>query len=141
MAFLAMVLGGVLSQSPQLQAEALKVAHGTVARSIDAALPAIPLERWLQQQFGPEVKIAWEVNDCGEATGSSADVARDLPFCVEASARLRDGRDVTLAFLAGTMNKGLGSGPLALYNGTMRFRGESTTLHALRELPKLLRAK
>jgi hypothetical protein len=76
-----------------LQAEALKATKQTVVRSIDATLPAITLERWLQQQLGPRVEIVWEVNDCGEATGPSADQARDLPFCVEASAQVSGGRN------------------------------------------------
>jgi hypothetical protein len=79
MAFLALLLHGLLSQSPQLEAQALRTAKATVIRTIDSALPAITLDLWLQQQLGSGVEIAWEVNDCGEATGSSADNRRDLP--------------------------------------------------------------
>ena len=140
MAFLALMLHGVLSQSPQVQAEALRTAKETVVRAIDSTLPAITLELWLQQQLGPGVEIAWEVNDCGEATGSSADNGRDLPFCVEASAQLREGRNLTLAFFAGTDKTGLSNAPIRLYYGALSIRGGADTLHALRDLPKLLKA-
>jgi len=141
MTFLALVLHGLLSQSPQLQTEALRTAKETIVQAIDSTLPAIPLELWLQQQLGPRAQIAWEINDCGEATGSSADFGRDLPFCVEASAQLREGRTLTLAFWAGTAKTGLSSAPITLYHGTLSSRGAGNTLNALRDLPTLLKAQ
>jgi len=77
MPLLALVVHGLLSQSPQVQAEAVRAAKATVVQTVDRTLPATTLESWLQQQLGPRVAIGWEVNDCGEATGSSADVGRD----------------------------------------------------------------
>lgn len=138
MAFLALLLHGVLSQSPRVQAEALRATKHTIVRTIDSTLPAMTLERWLQQQLGPRIEIHCEVNDCGESTGSSADAGRDLPFCVEASALVRDGRTLTLAFFAGTGQTGLTNGQLTLYYGGTSFLRSGETLHALRDLPRLL---
>jgi hypothetical protein len=88
------------------------------------------------------LEIAWEVNDCGETTGSPADIGRDLPFCVEASAALPGGRKLTLAFLAGTRKTGLGNGPLRLYYGAISpSRDARETLRVLRDLPKFLKAQ
>ena len=142
MAFLSLLFFAVLSQSPQLQAEAIRATKQKIVRTIDPTLPAMTLERWLQQQLGPQVEMAWEVNDCGEASGSAADAARDLPFCVGASAELPDGRNLTLFFFSGTAKTGLSSAPLELYFGAISpFRGDGETFDALRDLPKRLMAQ
>src|ERR1700730_8140719 len=54
------------------------------ASELDSKLTAEPFGRWLTRIAGPDAAIAWEVNDCGEQTGSPADRLRDIPVCVQA---------------------------------------------------------
>ena len=56
---------------------------------------------------GSRSKLAWEVNDCGEATGSAADKDRDLPVCVEARGRVSRGREIVVSVAVGTSRTGL----------------------------------
>ena len=52
------------------------------------------------------MKIKYEVNDCGEQTGTSADKGRDFPMCVEAMA---DSLDVHISVVlgVGTFKRGI----------------------------------
>src|SRR5438309_11974924 len=59
---------------------------------LDPRLPRQRFDRWFKEIVGPSAKIEWEVNDCGEQTGSPADKGRDFPFCAQAEATLPDGR-------------------------------------------------
>ncbi|HEY7544189.1 MAG TPA: hypothetical protein VID27_04870, partial [Blastocatellia bacterium] len=78
---------------------------------LDRSLPDQQLAEWLSQTVGAEAKIVWEVNDCGERTGSSADIGRDFPICVEARSELFGGRNVTLMIAVGTFSKGIWGQP------------------------------
>src|SRR5271165_3689883 len=53
---------------------------------LDPALPPASFEKWLHAEAGADAEFHWEVNDCGEQTGTAADRGRDLPMCVEAQA-------------------------------------------------------
>lgn len=61
----------------------VSAAKETLARDLDSDLPALPLEEWLRGLVGETARVAWEVTDCGEQTGTSADPERDLPTCAE----------------------------------------------------------
>lgn len=142
MTLVALTFAVGLSQSPNLEAQAVKVMKETVVETINTGLPPMTLERWLQQQLGPRVEISWELNDCGEATGSSADVGRDPPFCAEASAVMPDRRKVTLTFFAGTEKTGLSSGSPKIYHGSMaRPHGDAQSFYDWRDLPRLLKPR
>jgi hypothetical protein len=107
----ALILGllvvGVTVAAAGSDQKFIEAAKRTSARRLDARLPRISVSRWLDGLAAPGTLVAWEVNDCGEATGSPADTARDLPVCAEADLSLRDGRRVSLAMDAGTMRRGV----------------------------------
>ena len=74
--------------------------------SLDRSLPKVSLEFFLKNE-GEGVPIRWEVNDCGEQTGSPAvDQERDFPMCVAADMELRDRRTVTVLVSVGTFKSG-----------------------------------
>lgn len=92
---------------------------------------------WFADLIGKTTKVLWEVNDCGEATGSVADVGRDFPVCAEARAVLSQKREVVVSVAVGTMRKGILGSP-ALYqvilveeNGLIR---DAKTLSGLARL-------
>jgi hypothetical protein len=80
---------------------------------LDPKLPAIPFERWLIKEAGEGGQISWEVNDCGEQTGTAAEEDRDsdFPLCVEAEAHLRDKRVIVVSIAVGTYQHGITGKP------------------------------
>ena len=68
---------------------------------LDPKLPSIPFERWLIKEAGEGAQISWEVNDCGEQTGSPENQGSDFPMCVEADAHMRDKRVIVVSIAVG----------------------------------------
>jgi hypothetical protein len=63
---------------------------------LDAALPDVRFNQWLQTEAGPSARFEWEVNDCGEQTGSPGQNPSEVPTCVEADACVKDGRQIVI---------------------------------------------
>ena len=71
--------------------------------------PGMPKERfdiWLRKVLGKNLPLKWEINDCGEQTGTPADRGRDFPMCVEATAETID-MYFTVSLLVGTFRSGV----------------------------------
>ena len=73
---------------------------------LDPALPSVSLEKWLHVEAGADGEFHWEVNDCGEHTGTAADRGRDVPMCVQAQADMKDRRTIMVSIAVGTFKKG-----------------------------------
>jgi hypothetical protein len=111
-------------------------AKSALVSSLDNSLPKVSLEFFLNYESGG-ADIHWEVNDCGEQTGSpGTDRASDAPMCVEA-AFTKDQTDVTVTVAVGTFQKGP-SGKPTLFGVTVH--GPTGRVHSLRlgDLPKEL---
>jgi hypothetical protein len=65
------------------------------AHKLDDALPDLAFEKWLRKESGPDAQYHWEVNDCGEQTGSQGDTG-PVPTCVEVDSTLKDGREIII---------------------------------------------
>lgn len=85
----------------------LRAGLSASARDLDRALGDEPLADWIQRVFGVGTPVQWNVNDCGEASGSAADSARDLPVCAEARVVLSGGREFGLSIAVGTNERGV----------------------------------
>lgn len=105
---------------------------------LDTKLPAIPFERWLQKQAGEGAQITWEVNDCGEQTGSAEESERDLPVCVEADARLRDKRVIVVSIAVGTYDRGISGKPATWWITVGHDPSRDEPLGSLSEVPERL---
>jgi hypothetical protein len=103
---------------------------------LDPSLPRIRLDAWLRQLLGPRIEVSWEANDCGEGSGSPADSSRDLPTCVEASARLGGGAQMYLSVTVGSVATGVHGAP-ALWDAVI-VRGDSS--ESFRSLARFGRA-
>jgi hypothetical protein len=79
---------------------------------LDPKLPATPFETWLIKEAGENAQITWEVNDCGEQSGSPEDGERDFPVCVEAVAHRRDKRVIVVSIAVGTYQKAISGKPV-----------------------------
>lgn len=117
----------------------IAAAKKLTAEDIDPKLPRVPVEEWVRGLVGPQPKLEWGVNDCGEQSGSPADRGRDFPMCAEIHVVLGVKRDLYLPILMGTFGKGLGGGKTALYFGVLVTPdGKQQWIKTLSELPALL---
>ena len=131
------VAGQELSASEKIQEERLiGLVKGTPAKELDAALPKMRFERWLMDVVGKDVELAWEVNDCGEDSGDATGARRDIPACVEASAKLSGQRTFAVHVQVGTFG---GKTQKPRVRGVYLQVGRKlTNIEKLRELPKQL---
>ena len=110
-------------------------------QTLDSRLPHQNFSKWFNEVVGPGAKIGWEVNDCGEQTGSAADKDRDLPFCAQGQADLPDGRRVVVSIGVGTMRKGLTPGTIAIRDILIEQDRKTRTVSRLSDLINELRSK
>ena len=91
------LFAAVAAQDPDAARDAKLIAavKQVSIHKLDVTLPDLAFENWLQKQSGPQAKYHWEVNDCGEQTGSPDDTG-PVPLCVEVDSTLNDGREVVI---------------------------------------------
>jgi hypothetical protein len=68
----------------------------------------VKLEDWIKKRFPESSKILWEVNDCGEQSGSPDQT--DFPLCAEASTEV-GGKTYSVSYSVGSYKEGLAGGP------------------------------
>ena len=105
---LAMVLGIFASaQSKKQERVATTYAKDYLVSRIEKGLPSQAFGVWFQELVGKKIPIRWEINDCGEQTGTSADRGRDFPMCVQASAKMSANVFVSVNTQYGTFKRGI----------------------------------
>ena len=105
------------------------------ARQLDAALPNLPFEVWLQQVAGKNGRISWAANDCGQ--GGQVDISLAYPVCVEANVDLAPG-EIVVTILAGNLSDGVPDVPGFLF-AEIQGLGPSVEVRTLSNLPNALR--
>ncbi|HVZ21233.1 MAG TPA: hypothetical protein VG871_09245 [Vicinamibacterales bacterium] len=106
-----------LARAQTIETPAVAAAKVTIARDIAPSLPRVPLDTWLRDLAGPAAIVTWADSDCGERTGNPAlDQGRDVPLCADVRIALASGRTLSLSFLVGTWQHGVGGQP-ALFTG------------------------
>ena len=125
------------AQNDNYEKRALAYGKRVPVSRLDASLPKQPFAEWFKKIVGPKAKIKWEVNDCGEQTGTAADIGRDFPSCVQVEAELFDNRKVVVLIAVGTFRKGIWGRPTVF---SAFIQHETTTRDAkkLGELSKML---
>lgn len=131
----------ISAQGQQSANRAIAFAKRIDVSTLDSKLPNQRLVKWFREVVGPAAKIGWEVNDCGEQTGSAADKNRDLPFCAQGQANLPDGRRVVVSIGVGTMRKGLTPQTVAIHEVVIEQEGKTRTVSQLSDLVNELRTK
>jgi hypothetical protein len=124
----------LLAQEPTFEKRAIEIAKRLPVSELEQGMPKQPLPEWLRRAAGPGAKLEWELNDCGEQTGTAADAGRDFPFCVETIANLADGRRVGVSVVMGTFQRGIVGKP-QLFMITLGKDGKFEFVSKLRELP------
>jgi hypothetical protein len=142
--FLAfLLLFSVLQAGAQARdARAIAAAKNTSVHRIDPLLPDKPCEKWLREVAGPQARITWEVNDCGEQAGNpELDKGRDFPMCAEAQVTLQGKRKLSVAFSVGTFKTGVHTGSVrfayAVVNGP---GGPTRSIRKLSQVPEVIKA-
>ncbi len=96
----------------------IAAAKAVYASKLETRLPPMPFNQWLRMVAGPGARITYEVNDCGEQTGTAADRERDFPMCVEAVAEERDHHVTIIALAMGTFRRGVFGEPSVAWAST-----------------------
>lgn len=129
-----------VAQSPVDDARAIAAVKGTNVQDIDPTVKnRQPFEAWLTSLTGSRSKLDWEVNDCGEATGSAADQDRDLPVCVEARGRVSREREIVVSVAVGTSRTGLAASRTLAYASLIDNAGSVRVAKNLSELMSWVR--
>ena len=115
----------------------LEVGRSASVHALDTTLVEAPFEDWLRTTLGSDIPVTWEENDCGEASGSPADTARDLPVCAEASAILSGGRELVVRLAVGTATRGVVP-PTELHFAEVEGPDSSVAFHRLGEVREYL---
>lgn len=126
-----------ISQAESLEDKAITFVKNINAIELDSKLPKEPFAIWFSKVVGLNAQIYWETNDCGEQTGTSADIGRDFPLCVEVGAVLLDGRRLVIMIAVGTFKKGVEGKP-ELFWAFIEHKGHFFTVRPLHKLPKAL---
>ncbi len=90
---------------------------------IETGLPKVRFDQWLQSIIGEKMPTTWEVNDCGEQTGTPVDRGRDFPMCVEARSQSFDVY-ASLSLQVGTFKRGILRTPPRLRGLSVHLEGE-----------------
>ena len=98
------------SQSARRDAEVIRYARSLPVSRIEPGMPKQRLDTWLRKILGRNLPLKWEVNDCGEQTGTPVDRGRDFPMCVEATAETLD-VFFTVSLMVGTFRRGVSGTP------------------------------
>jgi hypothetical protein len=114
-----------------------RVKDAPVSR-LDPALPSIAFEQWLRTEGGTDARYEWEVNDCGEQTGSPAKNPSQIPTCVEADAWLKDGREIIIIISVSETDGTEKAQQFAVFFAQLVSMHEKITLRHLSDLPAAL---
>lgn len=82
--------------SPARESKLIARVKNVPVSKLDPVLPSVRFEQWLRTEAGADAHFDWEVNDCGEQTGAPGQNPDEIPTCVEADARLKDGREIVI---------------------------------------------
>jgi hypothetical protein len=117
-------------------ARLIAAAQNISVQRLDSLLPEMPLAKWLRIEAGEGAQFQWEVNDCGEQSGSRNDQS-PVPTCVESDVYLKDGREIIL-FMANDAPASAKAPKWVVAFAQLVTPRETMNLHRLSDLPAAL---
>ncbi len=134
----AMCAAAQVSTDPNAARDAKLIAavKAVPIQKLDPLLPDEPFERWLRAQSGRDAQFHWEVNDCGEQTGTPGD-SGPIPLCVEVDSALKDGRQIVI-FIANDQPSNDGPPEWKIFFAQLTTSHEKINLRRLSDLPAAL---
>jgi len=132
------VMAAVAAQDPNASRDTKLIAdvQQLSADKLDPALASVPFEKWLQTQAGANARFHWEVNDCGEQSGSPGEKG-PVPVCVEVDTTLPDGREIII-FVGNDQPKENRPPEWKLFFAQLVMPHETIKIRRLSELPAAL---
>jgi hypothetical protein len=118
---------------------AINAAKHVLVQAIDPSLPRVSFETWLRGVVGAEATTKWEVNDCGEQTGSKQDEGRDFPLCAEVQVGLADQQELHVSLAVGSARKGVDGAPAFWSAYVRRAGGSPRWVKGLAAIPSAVR--
>lgn len=116
--------------------QAIAKIKATSVSELQPGMPKVELERYLLTQSGKDVKIKWEVNDCGEQTGDPADRnITDPPICVEADVTNAHGDTAYLFIAVGSAKIGIKGKPKVFSISFKNANGKTKELRRIGQIP------
>jgi hypothetical protein len=125
-------------QAKSQEQQAIRAAKRISVNVLDAGLPDKPFASWFRSVAGPQATIEWEVNDCGEQSGTPDDTPDAIPMCAQATAHIASHKTAVVSICVGTFVEGV-SGRPALFWTTVDRDGVVRNAIKLSALPDLLR--
>jgi hypothetical protein len=120
-------------------AKAIAAAKKVSVHRLDSSLPPKPFAEWLTTIVGRDTSRRWEVNDCGEQTGSGRDVD-DIPICAEVEVMLPAKRRLFVSLVVGTDHTGMSARPPEFWYATiLESNGAMTGIIKLSQVPAAVR--
>jgi hypothetical protein len=120
------------------QTATINYAKKYLISKLDPKLPETSFEEWFQSEVGETAQIDWEINDCGEQSGTSADRGRDFPMCIEAKTQLADYFYVSVNIQFGMFSHGISKEKPFLRDILVGDEIDGEMFYELGELPKKL---
>jgi hypothetical protein len=138
----ALSISGLQAGTQARDARAIAAAEQTSVHRIDPSLPDKPFIEWLRDVAGPQARINWEVNDCGEQTGNpESDKGRDFPMCAEAQVTLQRKSKLSVALSMGTFKTGVQPGSVRFAYAVITGPGGSArSIKKLSQVPEAVKA-
>ena len=124
------------NEDAQRDAKLIASLKSVAVQTLDQSLPVIAFARWVQLQSGPGAEAQWEVNDCGEQTGTPGQLSQ-IPVCVEVDSFLKDGRKIVI-LIANDQPKRQAHPAWKVYFAQLITPHEGINLKRLSDLPAAL---
>jgi hypothetical protein len=126
------------SANSTTERRAIRAGKHASVRVLDPTLPNVQFSAWFRNLVGSKARIVWEVNDCGEQTGSPGHDPEVIPMCAEATAELSGEKKVVVSIAVGTFRKGVFGKPV-LFWAIVERGGVMREAKKLSDLERLLR--
>jgi hypothetical protein len=92
-------------------ARLIRQVQETSASQLDSALPPVSFEKWLHVEAGADAEFHWEVNNCGQKTGTIAEHGARPPDVRRSSSRYKGPAHHRGEYVVGTFKKGASGKP------------------------------
>ena len=140
-AILLLLCAAAMEQDPNSTRDAklIAAAKQVSVHKLDNLLPDLSFKEWLAKESGLDAKYHWEVNDCGEQSGSPDDTG-PVPLCVEVDATLKDGREIVIFIADDRPETAKATGPAdwKIFFAQLTTPHEKINLRRLSDLPAAL---
>ena len=122
------------------ETEAIDYAKKYLVSNLDPKLPPKSFEVWFQSLFDDSAPIDWQVNDCGEQSGSTEDRDRDFPMCVSAETQTGEFFHISVNIQLGMFSSGISRETPVIRHIIVGDRLDGEMFYVLSDLPEKIKS-